>query len=118
MTHPIPAPRPSSDPLYRPLTPPPALPRRSPLIGPYCPVCEHPSCRRRRAAHLPRLGGHRAEYAREHLRAASLQRRNPHLVVWFGESTMSYWVATPTGLTEARDPDLLVAFLALAPVRS
>ncbi|GAB3727457.1 hypothetical protein [Nocardiopsis nanhaiensis] len=109
MTHPIPAPRPSSDPLYR--TP----PRRGPLPGPFCPSCEHPSCRRRRAQHLPRLGGHRSEYSREHARVAALQARNPHLLLWFGEATLSYWVAGPTGLTEARTPRELLLLLDPAP---
>jgi hypothetical protein len=102
VTHPIPVPRPSSDPLYR------SLPRRRPLAGPFCASCTHPSCRRRRAACLPRLGGHRAEFAREHLRAASVQARHPHLVVWFGEATQSYWVADLTGLTQVTDIGALV----------
>ncbi|MFD6949101.1 hypothetical protein A6A08_06995 [Nocardiopsis sp. TSRI0078] len=113
MTHPIPAPRPSSDPLYRPLPP---LPRRRPLVGPFCPACEHPSCRQRRAARLPRLGGQRSEYQREHARAATLQRHNPHLLIWWGESTLSYWVASPAGLTEAREPGELLLLLDPAPV--
>ncbi|MFE1397236.1 hypothetical protein ACFW53_04770 [Nocardiopsis dassonvillei] len=108
MTHPIPVPRPASDPLHRPLPP---LPRRGPLIGPFCPACEHPSCRRRRAARLPRLGGHRSEFAREHTRAAALQARHPHLVIWFGEATLSYWVASPAGLTEAPDIGTLARLL-------
>lgn len=104
MTHPISVPRPSRGSLYRPF---PSLPRRGPLLGPFCLRCEHPSCRRLRAERLPRLGGQRAEYAREHARAAALQRHNPHLLVWFGEETGSFWVASPTGLTEARDPGAL-----------
>ncbi|NYH55736.1 hypothetical protein HNR06_005325 [Nocardiopsis arvandica] len=112
MTHPIPDPRPSSDPLYR---NPPPLPRRGPLIGPFCPSCEHPSCRRLRAARLPRLGGQRSEYQREHARAAAIQRHNPHLLIWFGEATLSYWVASPGGLTEARDSGELLILLDPAP---
>nr|WP_071621767.1 MULTISPECIES: hypothetical protein [Nocardiopsis] len=105
MTHPIPVPRPSSDLLHRPLPP---LPRRRPLVGPFCPACEHPSCRRRRAARLPRLGGHRSEFTREHARAAVLQRHHPHLLIWFGEQTLSYWVASPVGLTEVSESEVLL----------
>lgn len=104
MTHPIPAPRPSSDsvdPSYR--TP----PRRGPLTGPHCTTCEHPSCRRRRAQHLPRLGGHLAEYRSEHVLAAAVQARNPHLIIWYGERTGSYWVASSTGLAEVPDSETL-----------
>jgi hypothetical protein len=101
-------PRPSNDPLHRPLPP---LPRRHPLFGPFCPACEHPSCRRRHAARLLRLGGHRSEFAREHTRAATLQARHPHLLIWFGESTMSYWVASPVGLIEALDSNTLLLAL-------
>jgi hypothetical protein len=61
------------------------------------------------------LGGHRAEYAREHLRAASAQARNPDLVIWFGESTHSYWVASSAGLTEASDVGALLILLNPAP---
>ncbi len=112
MTHPIPDPRPSSDPLYR---NPPPLPRRRPLEGPFCPTCEHPSCRRRRAQLLPRLGGHLAEYQREHALAAALQRRNPRLVIWYGERTGSYWVASSTGLAEVPDIGTLTRLLDPAP---
>jgi hypothetical protein len=100
MQHPIPGPRPSSDALYRPRPP---LPRRPPLLGPVCLACAHPSCRRRRSDRQPRLGGHRAEYAREHTHAARVQARNPHLVIWYGEQTGSYWVASSTGLAEVLD---------------
>lgn len=113
MPHPIPGPRPSSDPLYRSF---PTLPQRGPLVGPFCPVCTHTSCRRRRAQSLPRLGGHRAEYQREHALAATLQRCNPHLIVWFGESTGSYWVASSTGLTEVPDTATLERLLDPEPV--
>lgn len=105
MTHLIPAPRPSSDPLHRPLPP------RGPLVGPACVSCSHPSCRRRRAQRLPRLGGHLAEYVREHALADSIQSRHPGLVVWFGEATLSYWVAGPNGLTEAPDARALTLLL-------
>jgi hypothetical protein len=100
MTNPIPGPRTSSEPLYRTCPP---LPRRNPLVGPYCSACEHPSCRRRRAERLPRLGGHRSEFAREHARAAAVQDRHRNLVIWFGEQTLSYWVASADGLTEVLD---------------
>jgi hypothetical protein len=89
------------------------LPRRTPLIGPTCPSCDHPSCRTRRAQRLPRLGGHRAEFAVEHAQAAAIQARNRHLVIWWGEATQSFWIATPAGLTEAADVDALL--LALRP---
>jgi hypothetical protein len=64
---------------------------------------------------LPRLGGHRSEFAREHTRAAALQARHPHLLIWFGESTMSYWVASPVGLTEVPDIGTLAPFPDPAP---
>jgi hypothetical protein len=112
VTHPIPVPRPSSDPLHRPLPP---LPRRHPLVGPFCPACKHPSCRRRRAACLPRLGGHLSEYQREHAFAAAFQARNRHLVIWYGEKTGSYWVASSTGLTEVSDVETLERLLAPGP---
>ncbi|GAB3700498.1 hypothetical protein [Nocardiopsis oceani] len=102
MRNPIPSPRPSSDPLYR------TLPRRRPLEGPACPACTHPSCRERRAERLPRLGGHRSEYASEHTQAARIQARYRHLVIWWGEATQSFWIATPAGLEEAHDMDALL----------
>ncbi|WP_026126994.1 hypothetical protein [Nocardiopsis xinjiangensis] len=119
MQHPIPSPRPSSDPLYR------SLPGRRPLVGSACTVCDHPSCRQRRAQRLPRLGGHRSEFSREHAQAARIQahpwpsttlngrlRRsldpNRHLVIWWGENTQSFWIATPVGLEEAADVDTLL----------
>lgn len=102
MQNPIPSPRPSSDPRYR------TLPPRSPLIGPVCPACTHPSCRRRRAERLPRLGGHRAEYSRERAQAAHVQRRYPHLIVYYGEVTQSFWTAGPAGLEEAHGLDTLL----------
>ncbi|WP_370462992.1 hypothetical protein [Nocardiopsis sp. FR26] len=72
----------------------PLLPRRTPLIGSVCPVCDHPSCRARRAQRLPRLGGHRSELAREHAQAAAIQARHRHLTVYFGEATQSFWIVT------------------------
>ncbi|MFV2197733.1 hypothetical protein ACFHWE_16210, partial [Nocardiopsis sp. LOL_012] len=56
-------------------------------------------------------GGHRDEYRREHAIAADLQRRNRHLVIWYGERTGSYWAATPAGLAEAPDIDALLLLL-------
>ncbi|GAA1091693.1 hypothetical protein [Nocardiopsis metallicus] len=103
MQNPIPRPRRSDD--FRPLPP---RPRRQPLEGPACRVCDHPSCRQRRAQNLPRLGGHRSEYAREHLQAAQLQAHYRHLVVYYGEATQSFWAATPTGMIEAPDIDTLL----------
>ncbi|GAB3475861.1 hypothetical protein [Nocardiopsis coralliicola] len=79
--------------------------------GPTCLHCAHSTCRTHRAAALPRLGGHRAEYAAEHARAAAIQRRHRHLIVYFGEATQSYWAATPHGLIEARDTDALLLAL-------
>ncbi|WP_049576375.1 hypothetical protein [Nocardiopsis sp. SBT366] len=102
MQNPIPSPRSSSDPLCR------RLPSRHSLIGPVCVVCEHPSCRERRAQRLPRLGGHRSEYAREHAQAARIQARNRHVIIWFGEATRSFWIATSAGLEEAPDIDALL----------
>ena len=112
MTHPIPAPRPSSDPLYRTH---PGLAQRNPLIGPVCPTCTHPSCRRIRAEELPILGGHKAEYRDEHAFAASLQARNRHLIIWYGEKTGSFWVASSTGLAEVPDAQTLTHLLTPEP---
>ena len=109
MQHPIPSvpsPRRSDD--FRPL---PLLPRRTPFVGPVCPACEHPSCRKRRAQRLPRMGGHRAEFSHEHAQAAALQSRHRHLVIWWGEATQSFWAAIPTGLIEAPDVDALLLAL-------
>ena len=103
MRNPIPSPRRSDD--VRP------LPRRNPLIGPTCPRCAHPSCRKRRAQRLPRLGGRRSEFAHEHAQAAAIQARHRHVVVYFGEATQSFWIATPTGLHEAADVDALLLLL-------
>jgi hypothetical protein len=103
MQNPIPLPRRSDD-----VHP---LPRRNALIGPYCPRCDHASCRDRRAQRLPRLGGHRSEFAREHAQAAAIQARHRHVVVYFGEATQSFWVAAPTGLHEAADVDALLLLL-------
>ncbi|WP_047869854.1 hypothetical protein [Nocardiopsis sp. RV163] len=113
MQNPIPSPRRPDD--FRPI---PMLPRRTPLIGPTCPSCDHPSCRTRRAQRLPRLGGHRAEFAVEHARAAAVQARNRHLVIWWGEATQSFWIATPAGLTEAADTDALLLLLRAQTTRS
>ena len=112
MTHPIPAPRPARDPLYRTR---PGLPRRGPLIGPVCPSCTHPSCRRIRAEELPILGGHKAEYRDEHAFAASVQARNRHLIIWYGERTGSFWVASSTGLAEVPDGETLIRLLTPEP---
>ena len=112
MTHPIPAPRPSSDPLYRSR---PGLPRRNPIIGPVCPRCAHPSCRRIRAEELPILGGHKAEYRDEHAFASSVQARNHHLLIWYGERTGSFWVASSTGLAEVPDAATLIRLLTPEP---
>jgi hypothetical protein len=102
MSNPIPRPRRSDD--LRPL---PASSPRHPWEGPACRACDHPSCRQRRAQRLPRLGGHRSEYAREHAQAAQLQAHHRHLIVYYGEATQSFWAATPTGMVEAPDVDAL-----------
>ncbi|MFW6639925.1 hypothetical protein ACOALZ_07745 [Nocardiopsis algeriensis] len=107
MTHPIPAQRTSVDPRPEPAL----LPWRQPLPGPVCVACDHPSCRRRRAQRLPRLGGHRAEYSREHTQAAALQRQYRHLIVYYGEATQSFWAITPAGLVEGCDIDALLLAL-------
>lgn len=102
MQHPIPSPRPSSDPLYR------SFPGRRPPVGPACTVCDHPSCRQRRAQRLPRLDGHRSEFSREHARAAQIQAHHRPLIVWWGENTQSFRIANPAGLEEAADVDALL----------
>ncbi|WP_239646413.1 hypothetical protein [Nocardiopsis prasina] len=43
----------------------------------------------------------------EHALTASLQARNPHLIIWYGERTGSYWIASPAGLTEVPDAQTL-----------
>lgn len=77
-------------------------------IGPVCVGCAHPTCRTGRAQSLPRLGGHRSEYACEHAQAAAIQASNPHTVVWWGEATQSFWAAVNGGLQEAEDVDALL----------
>ena len=101
MTYRIPSQRPSDD----------VRPMPGPLVGPVCPVCDHPSCRTRRAQRLPRLGGHRSEFAREHAQAAGIAARQRHLIVYFGEATQSFWVVGPYGLREAADIDALLILL-------
>nr|WP_117198695.1 hypothetical protein [Nocardiopsis sp. TNDT3] len=110
MQNPIPSPRRSDGvrPMPRPI---PSLPRRTPLVGPVCPHCEHPSCRVRRAQRLPRLGGHRSEFSREHAQAAAIQKRYRHLIVYYGEATQSFWAVTPAGLLEAANADALLLAL-------
>ncbi|MFI6577038.1 hypothetical protein ACIBFB_14655 [Nocardiopsis sp. NPDC050513] len=88
----------------------PAL-RKALTLGPVCPRCSHPTCRTIRAQALPLLGGHRAEYSHEHAKAAAIQVRYRHLVIWFGEATQSYWVMTGDGLQEAEDIDALLLML-------
>ena len=106
MHHPIPRPRRSDG--FRPL---PSRTGRQPLEGPACRACGHSSCRERRAQRLPRLGGHRSEYARKHAQAAQLQAHHRHLIVYYGEVTQSFWAATPTGMIEAPDVDTLLLAL-------
>lgn len=108
MRNSIPSPRRSDD--FRPMPVLP-LPSRRPLVGPVCPACDHPSCRARRAQRLPRLGGHRAEFSREHAQAAEIQARHRHLIVWWGEATQSFWIASSSGLEEASDIDSLLQVL-------
>ena len=85
------------------------------MIGPVCVGCAHPTCRTARAQSLPRLGGHRSEYAHEHAQAAAIQTNNPHAVVWWGESTHSFWAAVDGGLHEAEDVDALLLVLWTGP---
>ncbi|RKS10777.1 hypothetical protein DFP74_6559 [Nocardiopsis sp. Huas11] len=79
-----------------------------PTIGPVCVGCAHSTCRTGRAQALPRLGGHRSEYAREHAQAAAIQASNPHAVIWWGEATQSFWAAVDGDLHEAEDVDALL----------
>lgn len=105
MLHSIPSPR-------RPLDDRPGLSfRPAPSPGPACVVCTHHTCRVRRAEHLPRLGGHRAEFATEHSQAAQVQAQHRNYVIWFGESTQSFWVASSTEMVEAKTLDGLLAYL-------
>lgn len=105
MSHPIPSPR-------RPLDNRPALYFRSaPSPGPTCVMCTHHTCRVRRAEQLPRLGGHRAEFAAEHTRAAQVQAQHRNYVIWFGEATQSFWVASTAGMAETKTLDELMAYL-------
>ncbi|WP_344974316.1 hypothetical protein [Salinactinospora qingdaonensis] len=76
-----------------------------------CRACAHPPCRAQRAAGQSRQRGRTAEFAVEHHTVATLQARYPHLVIWFGEATQSYWAATSTGLVEAANPDALLLTL-------
>lgn len=126
MSHPIPAPRRPVDtrPIHaahplrsagttRPTgtTFTPAPPRPAPTTGPACASCVHRTCRTQRARTLPRLGGHRAEFALEHQQAVTLQARHRGLLVWWGEATQSFWVASATGMYEAKTYDDLLAHL-------
>ncbi|GHD15886.1 hypothetical protein GCM10007147_03780 [Nocardiopsis kunsanensis] len=104
--HPIPQPR-TAQPAHA--APRPAQP--GDLPGTSCPTCAHSTCRTHRAQSLPRLGGHRAEFSTEHTRAAMLQARHRGLIIFFGEATQSYWVASAAGLAEARTWDGLLAHL-------
>ena len=106
MNHPIPAPRRPVD------TRPAASTRTATTPTPAaCVSCTHPACRTQRARTLPRLGGHRAEFALEHQQAAQLQARHRGLITWFGEATQSFWVASSTGMYEAETFDDLLAHL-------
>lgn len=100
--HPIPRPRTAQS--ARPIQP-------GDLSGTACPECAHSTCRTHRAQSLPRLGGHRSEFSAEHSKAAALQARHRGLIIFFGESTQSYWIASTAGLTEARTWDGLLALL-------
>lgn len=62
------------------------------------------------------LGGQKCEFAREHRIAAEIQADNPHSVLWFGEATQSYWVASADGLQEARTLGGLLLLVDPAPV--
>lgn len=103
MTHPIPAPRRPVD--FRPNK------SRSVSTGLVCADCAHRTCRAGRAKKLPRLGGHRSEFAYEHHQAAQLQACHPRLLIYFGEATQSFWVASPSEMVEARSFDELLVHL-------
>ncbi|GAB2500761.1 hypothetical protein [Nocardiopsis aegyptia] len=45
-----------------------------------------------------------------------MQANHPRLVVWFGEATLSYWVASSSGLTEVPDARTLTRLLGELPV--
>lgn len=79
--------------------------------GLVCVSCTHRTCRAQRARTLPRLGGHRSEFAREHHQAAVLQSRHKGVLVWWGEATQSFWVASATGMYGAKSYDDLLAYL-------
>ncbi|GAA1459154.1 hypothetical protein NE857_29475 [Nocardiopsis exhalans] len=68
-----------------------------------------------RAVKLPMLGGQRCEFAKEHRIAAEIQADNPQLVLWFGEATQSYWVASAEGLREAQTLGRLLLLVDPAP---
>lgn len=103
MTHPIPAPRRPVD--FR------SNKSRSVSPGPVCADCAHRTCRAGRAQKLPRLGGHRSEFVHEHHQAAQLQACHPRLLIYYGEATQSFWVASPAGLSEAGPFDELLVHL-------
>ena len=111
MNNPIPAPRRPVDTRPTGTTFTPTPPRPALTTGPACVSCDHRTCRSQRARSLPRLGGHRSEYAREHAQAAQLQSHYRHLIVYYGEATQSFWAATPTGLIEAFHIDALLLAL-------
>lgn len=100
-----PAPPPAPTRRPAPTPPPPRGPAEPAAVLSACATCTHPACRARRSASQPRMYGRTSEFTPEHRTAAAIQARHPHAVVWFGESTQSYWSATPTALTEAPDPD-------------
>ncbi|SIO90761.1 hypothetical protein BQ8420_28315 [Nocardiopsis sp. JB363] len=47
----------------------------------------------------------------EHQQAVTLQARHRGLLVWWGEATQSFWVASATGMYEAKTYDDLLAHL-------
>lgn len=75
--------------------------------GPVCLTCMHRSCRAHRAEAQPRQGGQRMEFASEHAEAKRVQALNPGVLVWYGETTQSYWIATASGLSEVENIEAL-----------
>lgn len=78
------------------------------LAGEPCVACAHPPCRAARAQRQLIRGGHRREFRHEHEQAAAVQARQPMLLVWYGEYTQSYWVATSSWMSSADTVDDLL----------
>ncbi|GAA3749046.1 hypothetical protein [Salinactinospora qingdaonensis] len=77
-----------------------------------CRACGHPPCRAARARRAPRRWGRSLEFATEHAHAASLQRRFPGAIVWWGEAGQTYRALLPDhGLIESAEADNLSTLL-------